>query len=423
MNAGPFFPMKVLITTQVFPPETHPSALMVEELAEDLAQRGIEVAIATGFPHHPYGRLYPGYSREWIKVEDKKCFRVVRGWHLIHHNHTFLVRTLVMASQSIAFFLSAAKTSRADVVISYGPPLLGPLTSSIIARTLRAKLVTVIYDIYPDIAIELGQLRNPAVIKLARKFERFIFLKSDRIVVLSEGFRRTLIEEKRVAPEKIAVIPVWLDVRDIVPMGRDNSWRRQMGIEPEKFVVLYAGTIGLVSGAEVVVEAARRLESYPDLVFLFVGAGYAKDRVEAEAISSGLKNICFLPFQSRERLSEVQATADISLVTLAPGRGKTSVPSKVIGYMAAARPVVAAVDEGCDTAELIRNSGCGAVVPPGQGGLLAEAILHLYANPEERLTRGEAGHRHFLQHFERRAVLTRFIETIQNVFISSRGTT
>ncbi|MDP2044797.1 MAG: glycosyltransferase, partial [Deltaproteobacteria bacterium] len=123
----------------------------------------------------------------------------------------------------------------------------------------------------------------------------------------------------------------------------------------------------------------------------------------------------FLPFQPRERLSEVQATSDVSLVTLAPGRGKTSVPSKVLGYMAAARPVIAAVDEGCDTADLIRTSGCGLAVPPGQGDDLAEAILQFYGNPKERLMRGEAGHRHFLQHFERRTVLKHYIDTIQNM--------
>jgi colanic acid biosynthesis glycosyl transferase WcaI len=265
----------------------------------------------------------------------------------------------------------------------------------------------------------MGYLKNPALIRAARKLENLIYRRSDKIGVLSEGFQRTLIKEKGVALEKVAVIPVWLDVRDIVPMQRDNPWRREMEIESEKFVVLYAGTIGLVSGAEVVVEAARLLRSRRDILLLLVGEGQAKDRVEAMAREFGLNNIRFLPFQPRERLSESQATADVSLVTLAPGRGKTSVPSKVLGYMAAARPVVAAVDKDCDTAELIRTSGCGLVVSPDQGDELAEAILHFYGNPKERVTCGRAGHRHFLHHFERQAVLKRYIDIIQNMLESS----
>jgi colanic acid biosynthesis glycosyl transferase WcaI len=409
----------VLITTQVFPPEIHPSAVMVKELAKDISKQGWQVSVAAGYPHHPYGKLYPGYQKKLLSIDTHNGFKVIRGWHLINPNPGTISRSLVMLSQAGAYFFEAKASPRPDVIISYGPPLIGPLISSLIARRNHARLLTMVYDIYPDIAVEMGYLKNPALIRAVRKLENLIYRRSDKIGVLSEGFRRTLIKEKGVAPEKVAVIPVWLDVRDIVPMSRDNPWRREMEIDPEKFVVLYAGTIGLVSGAEVVVEAARLLRSRQDILFLMVGEGQAKDRVGAMARESGLNNIRFLPFQPRERLCESQATADVSLVTLAPGRGKTSVPSKVLGYMAAARPVIAAVDKDCDTAELIRTSGCGLVVPPSQGEELTEAILHFYENPKERVTCGGAGHRHFLKHFERRAVLKHYIDTIQNMLKSS----
>jgi colanic acid biosynthesis glycosyl transferase WcaI len=411
--------MHILITTQVYLPEGHATAIMVQELAEDLSRWGAEVTVAAGYPHHPYGRLYPGFRKEWLKMEAESGFRVIRGWHLIHPSHSLAMRGLVMASQCAAFFLSAVNCPRPDVVISCGPPILGPLTSALIARASGARLVTIIYDIYPDIAVESGQLRNPTVITLARKLERFIYRQSERIVVLSKGFRRTLIDKKGVEPQKVAVIPVWLDVRDIFPLSRDNPWRREMGISPDKFVVLYAGTIGLVSGAEVVVEAASRLESYQDILILFVGAGYAKDRVEAKARELGLKNIRFLPFQPRERLSEVQATADVSLVTLAPGRGKTSVPSKVLGYMAAARPVIAAVDDDCDTAELIRKAHCGLVIPPAQAERLSDAILNFYQGSEARKVAGENGSKYFERYFERSQVTAKYIALIEGLSTGS----
>jgi colanic acid biosynthesis glycosyl transferase WcaI len=280
-------------------------------------------------------------------------------------------------------------------------------------------LITVIYDIYPDILLEMGILQNPIMIQAARKLELLIYRASDRIVVLSEGFRRTLIQEKGLDSGKVAVIPVWFNGRDIVPMARDKPWRREMGIGPEKFVVLYAGTIGLVSGAEVVIEAARLLEAYPDILFLMVGAGQAKDRMAAEARKSGLQNLRFLPFQPRERLGEVQATADVSLVTLGPGRGKTSVPSKVLGYMAAARPVIAAVDEECDTAELIRKAECGLVTPPAQGEALAEAVLYYYRHPGARELGGRTGRRFFLKHFEKEVVLKQYVDLLDAVACGS----
>ena len=285
-----------------------------------------------------------------------------------------------MLSQAGAYFFAAKASPRPDVIISYGPPLIGPLISSLIARRNHARLLTLIYDIYPDIAVEMGYLKNPALIRAARKLENLIYRRSDKIGVLSEGFRRTLIEEKGVDPQKVALIPVWLDVRDIVPMSRDNAWRAANGDSAR--INLWCFMPARSAWSQVrkwwwKQPGAWKLSGYP---FLFVGAGYAKDRVEAKVRELGLKNIRFLPFQPRERLSEVQATADVSLVTLAPGRGKTSVPSKVLGYMAAARPVIAAVDEDCDTAELIRKAKCGLVVPSGASGELYQRQYSTFTN-------------------------------------------
>jgi colanic acid biosynthesis glycosyl transferase WcaI len=401
---------KVLITTQVFPPEVHPSSVMVGELAEHLARQGMAVTVAAGYPHHPYGRLYNGFRKKWLSIETQNGCRVVRGWHLINPSRAMIPRALVMASQCAMFILGALNGNRPDIVISYGPPLIGPLTSGLIARANRAKLINVTCDIYPDILLEMGKLKNPGLIQAVRKLERLIYRVSDRIVVPSEGFRRTLTQEKGLDPEKVVMIPNWLNGQDIVPMNRENSWRREMGIGLANFVILYAGTIGLVSGAEVVIEAARRLKDYPEILFLMVGAGHAKDRIKREVRNCGLQNLRFLPFQPRRRLSEVQAAADVSLVTLAPGRGKTSVPSKVLGYMAAARPVIAAVDEYCDTAKLIKKAECGLVKPPGKGEELAEAVLYYYQHPEAREIAGVNGRWFFLKHFEKEVVLKRYVD-------------
>ena len=412
LNAWPKL-KNILITTQVFPPEIHPSAVMVQELAKDLSERGLQVTVAAGFPHHPYGRLYPKYQMKWLRIENEDSFRVVRGWHLINPSSALIPRALVMASQCVAYLLTVIPSQRPNVVISYGPPLIGSLISAMIARICGAKLITLVYDIYPDILVETGYLQNSVLITALHKLESLIYRFSDRVVVLSNGFRRTLIRDKGVPEDKVMVIPVWLDGRDITPMDRLTPWRREMGIGPEKFVVLYAGTVGMVSGAEVVVDSARSLHTYSDILFLFVGAGHAKDRVESLARQAGLRNIKFLPFQPRERLSEVQATADVSLVTLAPGRGRTSVPSKVLGYMAASRPVIASVDDDCDTAEVIRQSKCGLIVPPGDGRALADAIRTFYQRPQALQEAGGAGRAFFLQHYERQTIIRKYIDLIR----------
>lgn len=406
--------MNVLITTQVYPPEIHPSALMVAQLARYLAARGHDVTVACGHPHHPSGRLPGGWSRRLVRREDEDGVRVLRGWHAVSPSPRIAVRGLVWLSQALGTAGAALGAPSPQVVVNYGPPLVGPLFAALLARRRRARLLSVVYDIYPDVAIESGSVRNGLVIAAARRAERAQYRLSDRILVLSEGFRRKL-ERKGVDPEKIVTIPVWLEADEITPRDRDTAWRRRHGIGPEVQVILYAGTIGLVSGARVAIEAAERLRDRREVLFLFVGDGQLRGELERAARAARLSNVRFLPFQPREDLCDVQASADVSLVTLAPGRGQTSVPSKVIGYMAAGRPVVASVDPDCDTAETIRTSACGVVVPPGDARTLAGALESLLADAPGRQRMGAEGRLAFEREFGAAAALRRYAEVLEEL--------
>lgn len=401
----------ILIAPQVFPPEAHPTAVMIGELARHLVARGFRVTVAAGYPHHPHGRLPEGLKKRLLSVETTDGVRVFRVWHLTSPNMRIPVRAAVMVSQAAAMSAAGMLARSVDVVLSVGPPFAGPLFSAALARHFGAALVTVVYDIYPDIAIESGQLSNSVVIRIARALEMEMYEVSDAIIVLSDGFRRTL-TGRGVAAEKVHVVPVWLSSDVISPMDRDTMWRRELLIPKDKFVVLYAGTLGLVSGAEVAVQAAEILRTDGQIQFLFVGEGRIRESLELLARNRRLDNVRFLPFQPRRRLSEVQASADVSLVTLGPGRGRTSVPSKVLGYMAAGRPVIASVDADCDTAELVRRSGAGIVVAPGDAKELARGILELRADRARRRELGAAGRRAFERQFSRDQVLHQFEQVL-----------
>jgi colanic acid biosynthesis glycosyl transferase WcaI len=292
-----------------------------------------------------------------------------------------------------------------------------------LADARGARFVPVIYDLYPDVAIETGKVTNRIVIWAARAAERLVYRLADRIVVLSDGFRRALVA-RGVPQAKVEVVPVWLDPDEIRPSPRVNTWRREMGIEPGVQVILYAGTIGLVSGAMILLDVAARLQERSDALLLIVGEGKVRDDLEREARRCGLQNLRFLPFQPRARLSEVQATADVSVVTLAPGRGRTSVPSKILGYMAAGRPIVASVDEDADTASAVREGRCGLVTPPGDAAALADAIASLLDDPARREAMGRAGRCYFEGTYSKDAALasmTRVLEDVVGSAESSSG--
>jgi colanic acid biosynthesis glycosyl transferase WcaI len=364
---------RVLVTTQVFPPEIHPTAVMAAELAAGLARRGLRVTVAAGLPHHGSGRVPEEYRRFW-RSGEQDGYRVVRLWHPTFESRRIAARAYVMAAQTVSTVLGAATTGPCDVVLSFGgPPLLGPVLSGVLAAVRGAPLVTVIHDLYPDVAVESGAIRNPLLVAAARGVERLQYHLSDHLVVLGETTRDTLIGSRGIPAGRISALPVWLDPDEIRPGQRDNAWRREAGIGPERFVVLYSGTAGLISGAEILEEVARRVD--PDVDLVLVGGGSAWRALdERRKVGSLPPNLRLLPYQPRELLAEVQASSDLSLLTLLPGRGRASVPSKLQGYMAAGRPVLASVDEDCDSARLVRRGAFGLAVPPNDVAAIVEGI-------------------------------------------------
>ena len=146
---------------------------------------------------------------------------------------------------------------------------------------------------------------------------------------------RNMLLARGLEPDKVVLMRHWVDREKIAPSSRDNPWRCEQGIGLDKFVVLSAGTIGYISGAEVIVDAAQRLRDRQDILFLIVGEGPIKEKLVEKARQYGLENMKFMPFQSAEALADVQATGNVGLVTLLPATGESSIPSKMHGYTAA----------------------------------------------------------------------------------------
>jgi colanic acid biosynthesis glycosyl transferase WcaI len=391
--------MRILITTQVFPPEIHPTARIVWELARSLSDAGHYVTVAAGYPHHPHGSVLGGYQKKWILRETVDGVRVVRGWHFTSMSSAILARGFVYFSQTLGTAMASLADVRPEALINFGPPLVGPAVSALLAGHFGARHVPIIYDLYPDLAIEAGAIRNRPLIWAAKAMERWAYGRSDRIVVLSEGFRRTLVDSKGVPEEKIRVIPVWLDLDEIQRAQDPLAWRREHGISEDTFVVLYAGTMGIVSGVEILLDVAKEFSSDLGIVFLFVGEGRAKDRIQEQG--RDLPNVRLFAFQPRETLSEMLSSADVGIMTLLPGRGRTSVPSKMLGYMAVGVPVLASCDLDSDSARMIREAKCGAVVPPGDALEIANALRKLRSDIPACHSAGQCGRTYLEKHHSR----------------------
>lgn len=409
--------MKIVFLTQWYPPEQAPIGYMFRELAQALIARGHQVTVITGFPNHPSGEVFGGYRKRWRLKEALDGVDVWRMYLYTSPNRGKISRILSFISFTLSSAWALLAHPRCDLVFAVFQPLSVGLTLPALTRLKGSKLVLNVQDLHPDAPIQLGLIRNPLLIRVLRWVERFGYRSADGLAVICDSFKKHCVHNGA-REERVAVIPNWIDIDEIRPGDRSNTFRASLGLAPEHVVVLYAGTVGLVSGAEVAVRAAQALEElYPEMRLVFVGEGPALGGLKDYVQRNRVKNVVFAPFQPRELLPQVQAIADISLVSMRRGKGKASVPSKVLGYMAAARPVVASVDLDSETAALVVKASCGRVVEPEDAQALASVISRLIEDPDARVQLGSGGRRYLEDNFQKATVTAKYADFFEGLVV------
>lgn len=399
----------VVIVSQWFPPEHAPIGYMLKELASFMADKGWDVEVVTGFPNYPTGRVQAPYVKRRVLRERADGVDVTRLWLSTSEKRSFITRSLNFLSFTCSVLIYLLARRKPQLVFAVLQPLPMGGVLSVLAKLRGFKLVFTVQDLHPDVLIDLGLIRNPVLMRALKAIERTAYRQADGLAVICEGFRSHV--RKNGSRGEVAVIPNWIDVDEIRPeVIADNPIRALACVRSDAPLVLYAGTIGHVSGAEIVVEAARLT---PEITWLFVGDGPLLPQLRS--ISQLCGNVRFLPFQPRRLLQAVQNSADVSIVSLLPGKGTFSVPSKVLGYMAAAKPVVASVDPDSETACLIRASGCGKVVPPGDAQSLAAAVRLLIAEPQHAADLGRSGRAYLEANFGRAQICSRYLSLLQRM--------
>lgn len=405
--------MRILLIGLNYAPEVVGIGPYTTELAEHLAASGNEVSVLTGFPYYPHWRIDPAYrGKRPILVERTNGVRVVRSPILLPGTgHSTLRRILFDSSLAVTSLVASAGIGAVDVVICVSPPLQLAVTAWLFARTRGARLVLHLQDLVPDAAVSVGMMREGNAVRLARQLERFVYSRADRITVISRGFVDNLVG-KGVPTAKLQVLPNWVETSNF-EVSSDPALRATLGAQKGETLVLHAGNMGAKQGLETVVDAAAALADQ-NIVVALVGDGSYRRELETRAAHLGLTNLKFVPLQ--DDFPATLAAADL-LVLAQRSRVVDSVaPSKLLGYMASGKPVVAAVNELSEAGRMIREAECGLVVSPEEPKALAAALTELGRHPERRRSLGEAGRRYAAQHYKRSLVLKDWSKLIDTQF-------
>jgi colanic acid biosynthesis glycosyl transferase WcaI len=396
--------MQLLILGPHFAPDTAPTGTVLTTIVEGLADLGHRIHVVTALPWYRNHAIEPGWGGKLVRHEDTPWGRITRLHPFPTDKRNIPARALAFGGFTVEAAVAAAVTTpKPDAVLAMSPPLTLGLAGAAVARLRRAPFVFNIQDVFPDAAVATGALTNPRVIAAAEALERVSYQAADAVTVLSDDLRDNLVAKlagrrgvgegppgRRSAPDKVRVIPNFVDVERITPGPTDGAYRRELGLEG-RTVVLYAGNVGFSQSLDLVLEAARRNQHRDDVVFLINGSGSARPDLEAKA--AGLPNVRFGDFQPAERLPDVLATGDIHLVPLKRGLARASVPSKLYSILAAGRPVLAAVDEGTEVANTVNAAKAGVAVPPDDPDAFVAGLERLLHDPVEAHAMGERGRR------------------------------
>lgn len=397
--------MRVLILSQYFAPEPVPKPT---ELAEELAQRGHEVTVITGVPNYPSGHIYPSYRQVVVRESTHKGIRVVRTFEFPYHGTNAIGRILNYLSFMISAPLGALGGPGWDVMYVWHPPLTVGVAAWIISRIRRVPFAYDVQDIWPEIAVLSGVLKDGWLVRVLARLERFVYRQADHITVVTEGAKANLLR-KGVPAKRVSVMPHWIDDEPFSNLSKTRDAVRVERGWTNRFVVMFAGNLGLLQGLETLIDAVASCPTELPIVLCFVGDGTDRARLQTMADARGLApKIEFLDRQPQSEMPTLLAAADCLLVHLK--RSEIShlvIPTKTLAYLASGTPILMAMDGAA--ADLVRAAEAGWVIPPEDSAAMCTALVALMTQPaESRAAMGRRGQDFVKGTLTRRVVIPQY---------------
>jgi colanic acid biosynthesis glycosyl transferase WcaI len=403
--------MKILLVTDSYPPEIRSASHLMLELAEELLARGHDVTVITTWPE--YNLDQREQQKHFNELETEGSIKVIRVKTLPHHNVNYVVRALSQLLMPVQFLLKLRRHQvQADAVVVYSPPLPLAFVGSWLRRKGVRNLLNV-QDLFPQNAIDLGILRSKMQIRFFRALERFAYRTADIVTVHSEGNQKMLLEQNPTISSKLRILHNWVDVDHHAVSETGVDYRKQWGIK-QKYIAVFAGVMGPSQYLELILGVAERMQEQTDLLFLLVGDGKEKERLQQIARDKNLNNVRFEGFISRDTYPDLLNACNIGLVCLSPQNQTPVVPGKILGHMAAGLPVVAFLHTASDGHALITAAQCGVSANSGDLSACVNAMKSMIEDTLACNNMGQAGKRYAIEHFSKQACVSQLIDLLKN---------
>lgn len=367
--------MHILFLSDNFPPEGNAPATRTYEHSREWVKLGHKVTVITCAPNFPDGKVYDGYKNKVYYKETMDGIDVIRVKTFIAANDGFFKRIVDYISFMFSGFIASLFVKKPDVVIATSPQFFTACAGWAVSVIKRRPFVFELRDIWPASITAVEAMEKNFVIKILEKLEMFLYKKADKIISVTNAFKKE-ISRRGIDEGKIDVVLNGVDLSLYSPRVKDAQLVDKFDLQG-KFVAGYIGTHGLAHALETIVEAAEKLKSREDIVFLFAGGGAGADDVAKLVKEKGLHNVRILGRQEKALMPRVWSVCDLSVVHLKnTPLFESVIPSKIFESMGMGLPILIGLPKG-EATSIVYDNKAGVVIPSEDPGAMAEAISML----------------------------------------------
>lgn len=397
-----------------YKPEVAAGIELDSNTAEDLATHGHNVHLYIPTPSR-------GISKEIAKATPKKESLIdgrlqIYRYSMYPEGKSFKQRLVRYCFCSIKQLWHGLRQKNVDLIFAGSTPPFQGVICSWIKKVKKIPFVFNCQDIFPDSMVTAGlTTEGSKLCKIGNKISDITYKAADKIIVISEGMRDTLIK-KGVPEEKIEIVYNWVDEEVIHPVKcEDNSLAKELDIPQYDFTVVYAGNLGYAQGIDVILDAAELLKDNTQIGFIIFGNGAIENDVRQQISKRNLENVQLYPLQPYDRVSEVYSIGDACIVSCKPGTGGFAMPSKTWSIMGCGRPVLASFDEDSMLKRVIEENDCGLFSLAGDKDGLVNNILILLGNRIKCSLQGSNGRRFIESHLTRKECTKQIKEILEKI--------